>query len=844
MSGPDLIIERTGPPNAPNDFVGTIFQGSAANILSFSYVGSNDNETLTVSDAGGLMNFASTVPGVPNNPNLAGQAEFLYNGNGGTDNLVFNLTGASATQSYAIGSGSGSPSQEGELATVSGGVTLMSYFMNVESTQRTGTGATPGALNIIGDSGVNTFATTASGANTVVSAVGYTPFQFSGNNFNALNIDAGIGADSLTLSSLGTGQTNPLATTLSGGADADTLRVESTSGNTGVVTLLGGAGNDDFQLYSSTNTVDGIVGQVIVDGTDGNVAANNDTLTIIDSGDLTADNVIIGAVNPTVSADYRVEGITSTAGDDVTLRNIDTLIYTSTSGNDTLDTRLVNTVPPHDLTSVTVNGWLGADQFLLFTSDQAGGITPTPTGTPSGVANVSLNGDAPGNPNGADGNDIFGQTPPGLTGTGSNDVGLAIPDTVRGIRPSVSTGITINGGTPTGSPAPTSDTVGDVFNLDLSGLPGTTSLILPTASGILSPSGFQTMNYAEIEDLNLAINNQLVNVQMGDTFVRGTNGQDTILFSRLGSPNGVRVSINGGTTDLVLTGKSVIYAGASGDIVNFTNVNRSAEIYGEGGDDYISGGTSNDYLAGGLGNDQINGSGGDNIIWGDNAPVVPADPTPQDSAIGGDDILSGLGGNDVFYGGGGNDVVSAGGGNDYAYGGQGDDTLGGHDGDDRLYGGLGNDIISGGSGNDLISGGGDADELKGETGNDVLIGGGGADRINGGTGNDLLISGSVANEASIFTSVASTSSFGAQTYSNPSDNDAALLSLMTLWGTSSDRSLLAPISHDAVNDELVGDIGDDDFCWETIDILDETPALNPSDFNGPGMGLDERFGPT
>ena len=68
-----------------------------------------------------------------------------------------------------------------------------------------------------------------------------------------------------------------------------------------------------------------------------------------------------------------------------TLQIVDGLLtYTASSGNDTIDTQLVNTVPQHDLTEVTVNGWVGADQFLLFTSDQSGGTSPTPSGTASG----------------------------------------------------------------------------------------------------------------------------------------------------------------------------------------------------------------------------------------------------------------------------------------------------------------------------------------------------------------------------------------------------------------------------------------------------------------------------
>ena len=506
-------------------------------------------------------------------------------------------------------------------------------------------------------------------------------------------------------------------------------------------------------------------------------------------------------------------------------------------------------MPAHDLATVTINGWLGADQFLLFTSDQAGGTGPTPSGMASGLAIVNLNGDAPGNPNGVlDGNDVFGETDAGITGTGANDAGLTVADSVRGIRPSVTTAIVINGGQPTGPVVPTGDTVGDVLNLDVSGLPSGSALVLPTASGNVAVTGFQPLSYQQIEDLNLIINNQLVNVQMGDTFVRGTAGADTIVFSKNGTsgsnPAATRVRVNLLVVDFLLTGKAFTAAGDSDDYITMANVTRPAEIYGEGGNDYIAGGMGNDFLVGGLGSDRINASGGDNILFGDNAPSFPSDPTPQDSVIGGNDSLSGLGGNDVFYGGGGDDAVSAGGGNDYAHGGEGNDTLGGADGDDRLYGGPGDDVLGGGRGNDLLSAGAGNDWLAGNSGNDVLLAGAGADSIDGGGGNDLLVSGVTTNESSTFTSVASTTTFGAPSYSNPADFDAALLTLLTQWGASSNRSGLPSVSHDGANDSLIGSTGDDDFCWELIDVMDEGSTLNPSDFNTLNMGSDDRFGPT
>jgi Ca2+-binding RTX toxin-like protein len=688
-------------------------------------------------------------------------------------------------------------------------------------------------LQIIGDSGANALAITPSGALTTVTATGYAPFVFSGNNYTALTLNGLDGADTLELIGLGTGQTNNMPINLNGGLGDDTLRVHSTSGQTGTVTLTGDAGNDLFILQSLTNTVDGIVAPIIVDGSDGLVANNDDRLVIVDTGDTTGDTVLISAVNPATSADYRIEGITSTAGNDVIFRNIDTLSYTGTQGNDLIDAQFVNTTPMHDLSVVTLNGWTGGDQFLLFTSDQIGGTAPTPSGTASGLAIINLNGDAPGNPNGGDGNDIFGQTPPGLVGTGAGNAGLVVADSVRLIRPSASTAINLNGGQPTAPVGTSGDIVGDVLNLDITSLPSSSGLVLATAAGVLASTGLQPLTYAQIEDLNVISGGELLNLQMGDTLVRGTSGPDTVIFSQINvpsNPNNTRVRLNNLFVDFPMSGKTLTFAGDSNDYLTHSNVTFPMESHGEGGDDYIAGGSGNDLLVGGLGHDQINAGAGNNIVIGDQ--MLSGTSLPQDSVIGGNDILSALGGNDVFYGGGGNDQVSPGAGNDYLYGGEGDDILDGNAGDDRIYGGNGDDVLSGSAGNDLLSGGDGDDILLGLDGNDVLIGGLGTDSLNGGNGDDLLISGSVANELSSWTSVPNTTTFDANLFSRPADNDAALLILLTQWSTTGNRSSLAAITDDGVLDAVWGNAGNDDFST--------TPG-EAQDLNATGMGVDELF---
>ena len=864
----DFTIRRNSPfvganLEIVNNTNSTIpFAGNIASIASLTVLGTTGNDRLVIDDGNGMVSFDPLLTPTavfPDNPNGAGAPRLLFSAGTGVDTLIFNLTEAGAAQTYNIGSGSGPGAGDGEVSTTNtAGRNLVTYFTGFgtdgSNVVRSGSSAT-GGFTVAGDTNGNTINVQSNSIATRVDPVGYTPFSFLGNSFGTLGVDGGAGADTLNLISLAPTQTNPLAVVFNGGTDADTLRVQSTSNNSGTVTLNGGLGNDLFQLFDFSNSVDGITGQVVVDGTDGNVGGNADRLVIVDTGDATGDSVLLAPVDAAISQDYKLDGLTGAGAgiDDVIIRNIDDLEYTGTSGVDTIDARLSSTSPMHDLTFVTLNGWLGGDQFLLFTSDQVGGSGPpelTPTGVPSGVAVVTLNGDAPGNPNAGDGNDVFGATPPGLVGTGSNNVGLTVPDTVRAIRPSTTTGIDINGGRPTGPQPPTGDTIGDSFNLDLSGLPSASYLILPTASGVVGASGLAPIAYAEIEDINLFLNNQLINVQMGDTLVRGTDDNDLIVFSRntaagLG-PNGARIRVNTDFVDVVLSGKTLTFARNGNDYVTQSNVTRPAEMYGEAGNDDIFGGTQNDFLVGGLGNDKINASQGDNVVWGDDSPTT-AVPNPQDLAVGGDDILSGLGGNDVFYGGGGDDAVSAGGGSDYASGGEGDDTLGGSDGDDRLYGGVGNDVLGGGAGNDLLSGGSDNDILIGNTGNDVIFGGTGTDDLSGNEGTDLLITGSVANENSSRTSVPSVGNYGVDSYANPADNDFALLTLLNSWagaGTALSRSSLAAITHDGVDDDIYGDTGDDDFCWEMADILDQGGKLTPPDYNAPNMGADERFGPT
>lgn len=233
------------------------------------------------------------------------------------------------------------------------------------------------------------------------------------------------------------------------------------------------------------------------------------------------------------------------------------------------------------------------------------------------------------------------------------------------------------------------------------------------------------------------------------------NGQSQV-FASLTQRFGVQVSAINRVLVRGLGGNDSI--DASGLIVNNSPV--SAWLYGDAGDDTISGSAGIDRIYGGWGNDTLN-------------------PGLRNATTGfvnlGGDLLSGDAGNDLFLGmqlpdnapapaaitylgGWGDDafIASTGRGADRFYGGAGLDTANYATRSDNLIlsasglptavnaGGTELDTISrdvevliGGSGNDLIVGGGGG-IIAGGAGDDTLIGGVGPDLVLGGPGNDQI----------------------------------------------------------------------------------------------------------
>ncbi|NEP19781.1 MAG: D-alanyl-D-alanine carboxypeptidase, partial [Leptolyngbya sp. SIO4C1] len=137
-------------------------------------------------------------------------------------------------------------------------------------------------------------------------------------------------------------------------------------------------------------------------------------------------------------------------------------------------------------------------------------------------------------------------------------------------------------------------------------------------------------------------------------------------------------------------------------------------LIGTPSDDTLTGTANNDTVAGDLGNDIITGGDDDDILRGD---LNSRDP--QDTVMGGNDIIFGGDGNDRIGGKSGNDILSGDAGDDFIYGDAGDDIIMGVTGNDTLVG----DNFSDGSGSDLfVFGNGDGTDtiLDFEVGSDRI----------------------------------------------------------------------------------------------------------------------------
>jgi Ca2+-binding RTX toxin-like protein len=287
--------------------------------------------------------------------------------------------------------------------------------------------------------------------------------------------------------------------------------------------------------------------------------------------------------------------------------------------------------------------------------------------------------------------------------------------------------------------------------------------------------------------------------QMGVLTIVGDGRDNTIVVSRNAAGtllvNNGAVSIAGGVTTVANTSLIRIFGREGKDQLSLNESNGAlprAMLFGEAGDDTLTGGSGNDELYGGTGNDILLGKGGFDLLFGgdDNDTLIGGDADDQAFGEGGNDrfvwnpgddtdLNEGGSGTDTVEVNGGNGaevftttangarvrfdrlnpapfsidigtcenlVLNANGGNDSfsatgnlaaliqitVDGGPGDDTLLGSNGADLLLGGDGNDFIDGQQGNDIVCMGAGNDTFQWDPGD-------GSDTVEGQGGIDTMI---------------------------------------------------------------------------------------------------------
>ena len=268
----------------------------------------------------------------------------------------------------------------------------------------------------------------------------------------------------------------------------------------------------------------------------------------------------------------------------------------------------------------------------------------------------------------------------------------------------------------------------------------------------------------------------------GDDYVDGGNGSDTVVYAGQTSDLTIDLRASNRQADPTLSGDVATRLGAalqSGTgsattasgyaiggtmgvdaLVNVENVTAGAgndtitgsdsantldggagndTLFGNAGDDTISGGANDDTISGGAGNDTLDGGDGiDTLTYADftaseSVVVNLATRTVDAGTRGGTDTITNF---EVVVLGAGDDTFTGDGLSNTAFGGDGSDNLAGGSGNDVLDGGAGDDTLMGATGDDTLTGGSGDDTLDGGSGNDVLAAGTGENVVSGGSGTD------------------------------------------------------------------------------------------------------------
>jgi len=277
--------------------------------------------------------------------------------------------------------------------------------------------------------------------------------------------------------------------------------------------------------------------------------------------------------------------------------------------------------------------------------------------------------------------------------------------------------------------------------------------------------------------------NDLIFGGWGSDLINGGMGHDTLdyRYSRTGVIVDLRDGTGRGDSDSASKGDTITsieeVAGSGHNDILYSR--SSQDLFGEEGNDTLTGGTGASELHGGEGNDYFivrsvsnsidGGEGFDTadfhglgygIALGYSASQAEADAIDARRAGAGTEKvigtsfadyihlgafsfetrkINGMEGNDKLIGGGGDDVLNGGTGNDTLIGNTGNDVLNGDAGNDRLEESYGDNVMNGGSGNDELFDGANTDIMNGGTGNDHLYSSFGRDTLTGGAGVDRFV---------------------------------------------------------------------------------------------------------
>ncbi len=180
--------------------------------------------------------------------------------------------------------------------------------------------------------------------------------------------------------------------------------------------------------------------------------------------------------------------------------------------------------------------------------------------------------------------------------------------------------------------------------------------------------------------------------EAGNDRLDGDAGDDVLVG---GAGNDTLIGDAGRDTLIGGTGDDQIEGGDGNDAL--TGGDGNDRIDGGNGNDTIAGGAGNDSIYGGDGNDSITGGAGNTLVrGGDGNDTIIGEYNTLSAELYGDngnDLITGSDGNDTLNGGNGNDTLNGGQGNDVILGGNGSDILAGGAGDDTLTGGGGRDTF-------------------------------------------------------------------------------------------------------------------------------------------------------